>query len=399
MKLFSSWVILILFLMNSVTGCSQSKVPKLVEYTAIKSGAEQMNVYLPLIQNKNIAVVTNLASVVETSHLVDTLLSRNIKIAKIFIPEHGFRGLAEAGELIENGKDTKTGIEIISLYGNHKKPNKDDLKGIDLVLFDLQDVGVRFYTYISTLTYVMEACAENQIKLIVLDRPNPNGYMIDGPILEPEFTSFVGMHHVPVAYAMTIGEYGLMVNGEKWLSGDLNCDLIIIPLESYTHNIIFKLPVPPSPNLPNWQSVYLYPSLCFFEGTIVSVGRGTDYPFQIYGHPDFLLGSFSFIPESMPGKSLHPKFEGKQCFGQELTGYAGNFALNPTQLNLGWLISSYKLLSSTHAFFTDYFDLLAGTDRLRKQIESGMNEAGIRESWQEDLENFKKTRAKYLIYD
>jgi len=399
MKLFSSWVILILFLMNSVTGCSQSKVPKLVEYTAIKSGAEQMNVYLPLIQNKNIAVVTNLASVVETSHLVDTLLSRNIKIAKIFIPEHGFRGLAEAGELIENGKDTKTGIEIISLYGNHKKPNKDDLKGIDLVLFDLQDVGVRFYTYISTLTYVMEACAENQIKLIVLDRPNPNGYMIDGPILEPEFTSFVGMHHVPVAYAMTIGEYGLMVNGEKWLSGDLNCDLIIIPLESYTHNIIFKLPVPPSPNLPNWQSVYLYPSLCFFEGTIMSVGRGTDYPFQIYGHPDFLLGSFSFIPESMPGKSLHPKFEGEQCFGQNLSGYAGNFALNPAQLNLDWLILSYQSLSQKNVFFTDYFELLAGTDQLRKQIESGMNEADIRESWQEDLENFNKIRTKYLLYD
>ena len=388
-----------IFILCSFSSCSQTKTVKLVTYDYIVPGAANFDAYKNLIQNKNVAIVAHQASVVGKSHLVDSLFSLEVQLKKILSPEHGFRGEAEAGKKVDNGKDANTGLPIISLYGNHKKPTKSDLEGIEIVVLDLQDVGARFYTYISTLTYVMEACAEQGIPLIVLDRPNPNGFYIDGPILKPGFSSFVGMHPIPVVYGMTIGEYAMMVNGEKWLCGGITCELTVIPIKNYTHNLIVKLPYNPSPNLPNWESVYLYPSLCFFEGTVVSVGRGTSYPFQVYGHPDFTIGSFTFTPKSMPGKSLHPKFEGEHCYGQNLSGFAKNFEKNKNQLNLSWLINAYRLLSPNHEFFTDYFNTLAGSDQIRKQIETGLSEEQIRNSWKKDLESFKKTREKYLIYD
>jgi len=397
MKYTTGRILIFFIIIPLLAGC-QNKRPLLVNYDQITCGADQTGRYLPLIKSKKAGVVTNPSSLIGKTHLVDSLLTLHIDIKKIFSPEHGFRGNAEAGEQVENGFDGKTGIRVISLYGNHKKPATKDLEGIDIMLFDLQDVGVRFYTYISTLTYVMEACAENNIPLIVLDRPDPNGFYVDGPVLKPGFSSFVGLHPVPVVYGMTIGEYAMMVNGEGWLANGLHCDLKVIKLKNYTHNMIVKLPVKPSPNLPDWQSVYLYPSLAFFEGTIVSVGRGTDTPFQVYGHPELKTGRFSFTPHAIRGVSNHPKFEGKTCYGQNLTGYARNYKNNPMQINLNWLISTYEMLSPKYSFFNNYFDKLAGTDQLRQQIEAGMSEETIRESWQDNLVKFKKIRSKYLLY-
>lgn len=391
---------LVLFLFAaSLSGCSQSGNLQLVEFQKIKTGSQRMDSYLYLLKDKKVAVVANHASKIGDVHLIDTLLSREVNIVKVFSPEHGFRGKAEAGEMVNNNIDPKTKIPLISLYGNHKKPTDDDLNGIDIVVFDLQDVGTRFFTYISSLTYVMEACAENNIPVVILDRPNPNGFYVDGPILQAGYSSFIGLHSVPIVYGMTIGEYALMVNGENWLKNKAKCNFQIIEMEKYNHNTIVKLPIKPSPNLPNWESIYLYPSLCLFEGTIMSEGRGTDYPFQIYGHPDFMIGSFAFTPVSIPGGGAHNKFPGVYCTGQNLTGYARNYEQNPPQLNLVWLIESYKLLSQKHDYFNDYFDKLAGTDQLRKQIEAGATEEEIRESWKEDLKAFNKIREKYLLYD
>ena len=372
---------------------------KLVEYDAIKTGAQQYADYLPMLEGKTVAVVANQTSLINDKHLVDLLLEKEIKILKVFSPEHGFRGTADAGEMVDSNIDSKTGIQIISLYGNHKKPTQSDLENIDILVFDLQDVGVRFYTYISTLTYVMEACADNNIPIIILDRPNPNAYYVDGPVLKKEFKSFVGLHPVPIVYGMTIGEYALMVNGEKWLSGEKECELSVIKIQNYTRNLIVKLPVKPSPNLPNWKSIYLYPSLCFFEGTVVSAGRGTDFPFQIYGHPKIMYGSFTFTPQANFG-SKHPKLEGENCFGQNLSGYAENFNNNPNEINLYWLIESYKILNQNNVeFFNNYFEKLAGTDDLRKQIENGLSAKKIKDSWKVDLKKFKTIRNKYLIYN
>ncbi len=362
------------------------------------SGARQIEKYLPLIANKNVGVVANQASLVGKVHLVDTLIRQKIKIKAIFTPEHGFRGDKDAGASITSGTDTQTGLPIISLYGQHKKPTKEDLSNIDVILFDLQDVGVRFYTYISTLSLVMEACAENNIPLIVLDRPNPNGFYVDGPVLEKPFQSFVGMHPVPVVYGLTIGEYGMMVNGEGWLSSGLKCNLTVIKMLDYDRLAIDELPVKPSPNLPNFESVYLYPSLCFFEGTEMSVGRGTDFPFQVFGHPKYQTGSFAFTPKSMPG-AVHPKLENQQCFGMNLTGYARNFDKNkPHQLNLDWLIYSFKEMPDKAKFFNNYFNKLAGNAKLQQQIIEGRSADDIRQSWQKDLDDYKKIRIKYLLY-
>ncbi len=369
----------------------------LIEYSEIKSGADRIESYLPLLQNKNIAVVANQSSLVGNTHLIDTLLSYGINISRIFCPEHGFRGVADAGEKINDSIDLKTSIPIISLYGSHKKPMPSDLEDINMVLFDLQDVGARFYTYISTLTYMMEACAENNIPIILLDRPNPNGYIIDGPVLEKENQSFVGLHPVPIVYGMTIGEYALMVEGEQWINDSDNLNLKVIALDGYDHNMIVKLKTKPSPNLPNWQSVYLYPSLCLFEGTIMSVGRGTDFPFQVYGHPNFMLGSFIFTPKSKEGAS-NPIYEGTTCSGSNLTGWAENFNNNPLQINLNWLISSYEVMKHKGDFFISYFVKLAGTDELEKQIKAGLTEDEIRRSWQFKIDEFKKIRVKYLLY-
>ncbi len=356
-------------------------------------GAESLS-YLPKIKGKKIGIVANATSIVYQSnlHLVDYLLREKFDVQKIFAPEHGFRGTADAGEIIKDGKDIKTGLPIISLYGNNKKPKPEQLKGLDVLIFDIQDVGARFYTYISTLHYVMEACAENNIPLLVLDRPNPNGGIIDGPILEPEFHSFVGMHEIPILHGMTIGEYAQMINGEKWLDNGIQCKLTVVPCENYNRNMPYSLPVKPSPNLPNDQSINLYASLCFFEGTNVSVGRGTDMQFQIYGSPYLPKSDFTFTPKPNEG-AKDPLYNGKVCYGEDLSNIE-----KVKQLELKWLIKAYQRTSDKSKFFNSFFTKLAGTQNLQRQIESGLTEDEIRATWQNDLKNFKTKRERYLIY-
>jgi uncharacterized protein YbbC (DUF1343 family) len=353
---------------------------------------------VPKIKSSRIGIVANQSSIVGNTHIVDVLLSLNVKIKKIFTPEHGFRGNAEAGETINSSIDKKTGLPIISLYGDHKKPTKTDLADLDIILFDLQDVGTRFYTYSSTLQYVMEACAENKIKLIVLDRPNPNGYYIDGPVLDPKYKSFVGLNPIPVVHGLTMGEYALMLNGEGWLAGKAQCALQIIPVKGYTHATMYQLPVKPSPNLPNMTAVYLYPSLCFFEGTIVSVGRGTGLPFQVVGYPEFTEGPFQFTPEKNPGTNVVPLYAETKCYGFDLREFGDYYIPALKKLYLFWLKNIYDNYSQKDKFFNNYFDTLAGTDRLRKQIIAGLNEDQIRLSWQEELNQYKSIRKKYLLY-
>ena len=374
-----------------------SQTLRLIPKEQYVCGAQDTDNYLHLLEGKRVGVVANQTSLIGNTHLVDSLVSLGVNVKRIFTPEHGFRGAADAGAKVTDGKDSKTGIEIASLYGKTKKPTDAMLQDIDIMLFDLQDVGVRFYTYISTLSYVMEACAEHDIRVVVLDCPNPNGFYIDGPILKPENTSFVGMHPVPIVYGMTIGEYGKMVNGEGWLKNGVHCELTVVGVPGYDRNAIYELPVKPSPNLPNWESVYLYPSLCLFEGTIVSVGRGTDKPFQIFGQPA-LRGDYSFTPQSMEGASK-PMFEGEKCRGLDLTEFAHDYANNTNQLHLDWLIDAYQQLNgNNYLFFKKYFDLLAGDNLLKQQIENGKSTEGIRASWKSDLEDFKAIRNKHLIY-
>ena len=366
----------------------------------VQTGADRVDAYLWLLQGRRVAVCGNQTSMVGDVHLVDTLLKRNVNVVKIFCPEHGFRGNAEAGAQIASGTDPKTGLPIISLYGKNKKPTPEQLQNIDYVVFDLQDVGCRFYTYISTLHYVMEAAAENNVPVIVLDRPNPNGYFVDGPVLDPKYKSFVGMHPVPVVYGMTIGEYARMINGEGWLAGGIHCNLAVVTLQHYTHNTRYALPVPPSPNLPNAESIYLYPSLCLFEGTNISVGRGTSLPFQIYGAPMLLSGPYKFTPKPIRGVSENPPHNGKECRGFYLKEYASTHLDSTNSFNLQYLITAYCQYSDKDHFFinSNFFDKLAGTDQLRKQLVSGMDEESIRMSWQDDLEKFKSIREKYLLY-
>ena len=353
-------------------------------------GSERMEEIINSIDNKNLAIVGNQTSLVNDIHLVDTLLSLKQNIVSVFSPEHGFRGTEDAGAKIDNEFDSKTGLPIISLYGKNKKPTREQLKGIDIIIFDIQDVGARFYTYISTLHYVMEAAGENNIKVIVLDRPNPNGHYIDGPILEKEFKSFVGMHEVPIVHGMTIGEYASMIVGEKWI--DESCELEVINMINYNRNNLYVLPIKPSPNLPNSKSINLYPSLCLFEGTNVSVGRGTDKPFQHFGSPFLKFYSYAFIPKSGPG-SKFPKHENKTCTGRNLENYP-----YLSSINLNWLIESFKQTSNKEDFFNSFFDKLAGSDKLRTQIISGLNEKEIKSSWEPGLKEFKKTRDKYILY-
>ena len=354
-------------------------------------GAERTDAYLSLLEGKKIGIVGNQTSMIVNTHLVDSLISLGVNIVKVFSPEHGFRGKADAGAKIEDGIDVKTGLPIISLYGKNKKPYPEQLEGIDVLVFDIQDVGARFYTYISTLHYIMEAAGENNIKVIVLDRPNPNGHYVDGPIREESFESFVGMHPIPIVHGMTIGEYAKMINDENWIYE--NCNLTIIEMENYSRDMAYDLPVKPSPNLPNARSVNLYPSLCLFEGTTVSIGRGTDYPFQHFGAP-YLESDYSFTPKSGAGSKL-PKHENKVCFGTDLR-FQENYL---TTINLDWIIDAYKQCNEKEKFFNNFFDKLAGTDKLRKQIISGKTAAAIKESWKEGLEEFKKIRGKYLMYN
>ena len=360
-------------------------------------GANQIELYKSIIEGKSVAVVANQTSMIGQTHLVDKLLSIGINIKAIFAPEHGFRNLADAGENIENGKDPSTGITLISIYGSHLKPSADDLKGIDVVIFDIQDVGTRFYTYISTLHYIVEACAENHVKCLVLDRPNPNGFYFDGNILDTAHSSFVGMDPVPVVHGMTIGEYAEMINGEGWLKNGVKCDLTVIKCLNYTHKTLYELPVKPSPNLPNQTSVYLYPSICFFEGTNISLGRGTSFPFQVFGSPDLPDRGFSFIPESVPG-AKKPPLLGVKCFGTDLRDAIKRGLVPKPEINLEWLISAYKDFPKKDKFFNSYFDVLAGGSGLREQIQKGMTAGQIRESWKEGLAKYAKIREKYLLY-
>ncbi|MCP4552141.1 MAG: DUF1343 domain-containing protein, partial [Bacteroidetes bacterium] len=317
---------------------------------------------------------------------------------KVFSPEHGFRGNVSDGGLINDHIDSKTGLSIISLYGSHKKPSKEDLSDIDIVIFDLQDVGVRFYTYLSTMTYVMEACAENNIPLIVFDRPNPNGFYVDGPVLKPEFKSFVGLHPIPIVHGLTPGEFALLVNGELWLANKLKCNLKIIEVAHYTHKQTMDLPVKPSPNLPTQSSVLLYPSLALFEGTVVSVGRGTPTPFEVIGHPEFGSNSVSFTPVSIPGTSVNPPLKNQKCYGIDLINYPIKNPEISGQIELRWIIQFYKELHGKTEFFSSYFEKLAGVATLRQQIEFGLSEEEIRKSWSKDLNKYKKIRTKYLLY-
>ena len=362
-------------------------------------GAERFDLYLPKIKDLNVALLVNQTSMVGDTHLVDVLLKKGIKIKKIFSPEHGFRGKADAGEKINESKDPKTGIELTSLYGKKRKPAASDLAGIDIVIFDIQDVGVRYYTYIGTMHYVMEACAENNVRFLMLDRPNPNGFYVDGPVLDLKYKSFVGMHRVPIVHGLTVGEYARMINGEGWLANGLKCDLEIIDCVNYDHNTFYELPVKPSPNLPNIRSIYLYPSLCLFEGTCFSIGRGTNKQFQVIGHPDYPNGDFSFTPKPMPG-AKNPKLNGKLCHGYDLSNIPLAELRKERKLSFDYLIKTYKDFPDKNNFFlkNNFIYKLSGGDTLKKQIIDGWTMAQIRASWQKELDAFKAMRKKYLLY-
>lgn len=366
-------------------------------FASVKVGAERMSIYMPMLKGKKVGIVANHSSMIGSVHLVDSLLRRGVEVVKVFSPEHGFRGNADAGEAVKSDKDLATGLPIVSLYGKNKKPTKEQLAGLDIIVFDIQDVGARFYTYISTMSYVMEAAAETNIPFVVLDRPNPNGHYVDGPVLQDGYESFVGMHHIPIVHGMTVGEYAKMVNGEGWLANGVKCKLTVIQCDGYDHNVRYSLPVKPSPNLPNMSSVYLYPTLCLFESTTLSVGRGTDKPFQVVGHPK-MQGKYSFTPRSIEGASKNPKWKGVECHGYDLSVFGTEFIPDYGKIYLYWIINIYGTFPEKDKFFKPFFDKLAGTDMLRKQIEEGKTEKEIRDGWQEGLETFKKTRKKYLLY-
>ncbi len=377
-----------LFLLSSFgSSCQETLLP----------GSYQKQNYLHHLTNKKVGVVAHQASLIQekngTKHLVDFLIENKVDIQSIYAPEHGFRGKADAGEFIKNQQDSKTGISIISLYGKNKKPSIEQLNGIEVMLFDLQDVGVRFFTYLSTLHYVMEACAENNIPLIVLDRPNPNLHYVDGPVMEKKYTSFLGLHPVPIVYGMTIGEYAKMINGERWLKNNIICELKVIPVENYSRDTTYETSVRPSPNLPNAQSIALYPSLCLLEPTVISVGRGTNFQFQIYGHPKLPKNNFSFTPVSNFG-SKNPKFKNILCYGKNLTQ-----VIRPNQLELKWLMEAYGNFPKSNNFFLKGFSRIVGNDDLEQQLISGISEEEIRKSWKSKLIAFKKIRKKYLIYN
>jgi uncharacterized protein YbbC (DUF1343 family) len=382
---------------NSV--CFHEAVPNSSRASRVVPGAERLDMYLGLLSGKTVGLTINQTSMVGETHLVDVLLEKKVDIARIYAPEHGFRGKADAGAKIEDQKDSKTGLSVLSLYGKKRKPAQEDLAGVEIMIFDIQDVGVRFYTFISTMHLMMEACAEAGIPIIILDRPNPNGYYIDGPMREPEYKSFIGMHPIPVVYGMTIGELAKMINGEGWLENGIQCDLTVIPCENYDHTMTYDLPIAPSPNLPNLRSILLYPSLCFFEGTHVSVGRGTDNQFQVIGHPDYSPGSYTFKPEPKPG-AMHPKSKGEQLFGNSMVSLSPEEIMNWESINLTWIIEYYTYLSDKGEFFLEnlFFDRLAGTAKLREQIIAGWSAEQIKESWSDDLANFNNKRQQYLLY-
>lgn len=374
-------------------------LPFLSQAANVITGAEQTSLYLPVLKGKKVALVVNQTSKIGNAHLVDSLLKLGVNIQCIFAPEHGFRGNVSAGTTVSNGKDDKTGIKIISLYGSHKKPTHDDLKDIQTVVFDIQDVGVRYYTYISTMHYVMETCAELKIPFMVLDRPNPNGHFIDGPILDTVYRSFVGMHQIPLVHGCTVGELAGMINGEGWLNKKMRCDLSVITCKNYTHNTEYVLPVRPSPNLQTQSSIYLYASLGLFEGTTISMGQGTDKPYQCFGSPANDWGNFSFTPVSIKGVAEKPKSLGIPCTGFDLTDYGYKKARSEAEINLNWLIISYRLSKNKGQFFNDFFDKLAGTAQLKKQILEGKSALEIKQSWQSGLDKYRVMQRPYLLYE
>lgn len=377
---------------NSTSQSSQKPSPAPSDMQVIV-GAARLDLLLPKIKNKNIALVVNYTATVGATHLADTLKSSGVNIKKILAPEHGFRGNAANGEHVKDGFDTITGLPVVSLYGNNRKPTAEQLSDVDIVVYDIQDVGVRFFTYIGTLHYVMEACAENGKQLIVLDRPNPNGSYIDGPVLTPQHKSFVGMHPVPVVHGMTVGEFARMINGEGWLEGKMKCALEVIPLENWNHNDTYSLPLKPSPNLPNDQAVKLYPSICFFEGTVLSLGRGTEFPFQVLGHPDLKNFPFQFTPVTIEGVAKNPPQENKLCYGIDLREVS-----IPKKIELHYLIDMYKAFPDKEKFFIPFFERLAGNSTLRQQIKDGLTEDQIRQTWQKDLDTYREMRKKYVLY-
>lgn len=361
-------------------------------YSQLSPGAAQFSEYVDSLRDKRVGLVVNQTSTIGNSHLVDTLKYMGINIVKIFTPEHGFRGDADAGEHVKSGFDEKTKLPVVSLYGENKKPNANQLADVDILVFDIQDVGCRFYTYLSTMVYMMEACSENNKKLIILDRPNPNGKYIDGPILNLKFKSFVGLLPIPVLYGMTLGEMAQMVNGEKWLSNKGTANVQIVKIPDYTHETAYSLPVKPSPNLPNDQAIRLYPSLCFFEGTKVSVGRGTDFAFQTFGHPSFKKDTFEFYPKSLAG-AKNPIYKNQLCKGMDLRNYAAEEGIT-----LRFLLIAYARLEGDLFDNISFFDKLAGSDKLRKMLVAHKSEKEIRKSWQKDLNAFSDKRKKYLLY-
>lgn len=359
----------------------------------VKVGADQLDLLLPMLRNKTVALVVNHTSLVGETHLADTLMASGISVKKVFAPEHGIRGAAADGEKISDGIDPRTGLPIVSLYGKNQKPTPEQLADVDLVIFDIQDVGTRFYTYISTMHYVMEACAEQNKKVIILDRPNPNGHYVDGPMRVPELKTFVGMHPIPIVHGLTVGELAQMINGEGWLENGVKCDVEIIPVKNWTHQDFYSLPVKPSPNLPNDQAVRLYPSLCLFEGTVISVGRGTQIPFLIIGNPEFKDMPFSFTPKAIPGMSNHPPHEDKTCYGLDLR----EVEVEP-RIDLKYLLDFYQRYPEKEKFFGGSFDRLAGTPVLKEQIRKGLTEEQIRQTWRDGLARYRLIRDKYLLY-
>lgn len=364
-----------------------------------RTGAEQTQLYVPKLEGKRVAVVANQTSTIGQTHLVDSLLGAGIDVVKVFAPEHGFRGIADAGEHVVDGKDQRTGLPIISLYGSHKEPTTEDLAEVDQVIFDIQDVGVRYYTYISTMHYVMQACAKNGLPLLILDRPNPNGHYIDGPVLDLKYQSFVGMHQIPLVHGMTVAELAQMINGEGWLDDGLQCEIELVKCKDYRRDMEYILPIKPSPNLPNQASIFLYPSLGIFEGTNISVARGTEFPFQAFGHPDLKNTTFEFTPKSVEG-AKHPPYKGKLVKGFDLREFGQEKGRDLAQVYLNWVIQAYKNSPNQDSFFvkSGFFNLLAGTDQLRKQIEQGLSADEIRKTWQEDLDAFRSQRNQYLLY-
>lgn len=402
-------------LLWGVSSCAHSQ--KIAQNTRVIPGAERTEVYFPLLQNKRVAVFANQTSLVASSHLVDTLLHSGIRVVKIFGPEHGFRGNADAGEEVSNSRDKKTGLPIISLYGDHKKPSISDLSDVDVVLFDIQDVGVRFYTYISSLQYLMEACIEQHKPLLILDRPNPNGFYVDGPVLDTAFRSFIGMQPIPIVYGMTIGEYALMLTGENWLSEKANIinaynvstkptadtpfHVMVLKCKNYNHTTKYRLPIPPSPNLKDMKSIYLYPSTCFFEGTVLSEGRGTSRPFQVFGYPGYPKNLYSFTP--MPNEGAKTgKWFNQKCYGWQIEGTEEEILKRlQGKIQLHFLLEAYQLFPVKDSFFlkNEFINKLAGSSLLALQVKEGKTESEIKKSWEPALNEFKKIRKKYLLYD